>query len=74
MADERNYVARSPCGCITAICSWRVDRKEVATIVAEWIRRGCDVERMTDEEFRASRFGCSHKEPPKPERLQLTLL
>lgn len=74
MADERNYVARSPCGCITAVCSWRVDRKEIASIVSGWICRGCDVERMTDEEFRAGHFGCVHKAAPKPEPLQLTLL
>jgi hypothetical protein len=68
------YITRRPCGCISGAC---VDlpeyTKDTATAkwVAGWVKQGRPVERITDEEVRASRWKCEVCRPPKPEELPL---
>lgn len=74
---EMCYIGRTRCGCIVAAS---VDTTEhthdVASDVAEFIRSGLTVERMTVEQVRASKFGCDHYKPghdrPEAPEFQLT--
>lgn len=57
---QLDYVARSECGCITAWCSAELKPESIAEEVAEWIKSGRSVERMTTEDAR-QQFGCIHE-------------
>lgn len=59
---ELDYVARSPCGCITAWQSAGSNPEHIAEALAEWITSGRSVERMTTEQSRKE-FGCVHQNP-----------
>lgn len=80
VADEgvMCYIGRKKhCGCIVAAS---VDTDEhthdVAEDVAEFIRSGLTVERVSLETFRAYKFGCDHGKPghdrPEAPELQFT--
>lgn len=50
-AATHEYIARKPCGCCVA-CAIDLGDDDTADSVAEWIRWGLTVERVSHEDFR----------------------
>ncbi len=67
-----DYVARSPCGCVTGAITGDADKKEIAKMVAFWIRDGRTVDRIPRHQV-GPIFGC-RCEKPKPRHRQPSLL
>jgi hypothetical protein len=71
---EFEYVAFAKCGCIVGVC---VDMADAFTgkSVAEWIKKGCTVERKNRQEFFAvldeKGFGCKCQHKNLVEQLVL---
>lgn len=56
------YAGRDTCGCVVAVTVDEPKRREhVAATVAEWIRDGLAIERVTIEEARQLFTICEHK-------------
>lgn len=53
------YIARKPCGCTVAACVDEPEyRKENAKTIAEWIKKGYEVLRFSEGEFKLNRCQC----------------
>lgn len=76
--DEDNaamcYVAEYPCGCNKAVTvDMPEHKKDTALFVAECIKDGATIHRMTVAQFKAGSFGCDCKKDktlplfPEPE-------
>ena len=62
------YIGRGKCGCIIAVTTDVPDmRKETAADVAEFVRGGLSVERVTLDDFRRMPFGCKCPKQPDPQ-------
>jgi hypothetical protein len=61
--DKYCYIAKSKCGCITGVVTDMGD-KDTAKDVADFIKSGRTISRMTIAEFQRHHFGCIHKEKP----------
>jgi hypothetical protein len=61
-AIPMNYVARKPCGCIVGAVSQDAPKSMVASALANWIRAGFVIDRVTDDVVRAEFQGqyCQH--------------
>lgn len=64
------YIGRIACGCMVAVCFDEPDfPKATATSVADFIKSGYAVERVTYEQYHVMSWGCIHKTPKQPEPL-----
>jgi hypothetical protein len=63
-----DYLATKPCGCAPGVC---VDLGDASTakFVAEWIRDGYAVERVTHAEVRERLGYCAAHKPAEQEKL-----
>jgi hypothetical protein len=77
MSEGMAYISRKPCGCIV----WAmVDeenpspqyKRELARELANCIRHGETIERVTAEFVRQQKFDCPHKEPTKQRKVKET--
>ena len=57
-----DYVGVKSCGCHVTWASVELPKKELARVIAEWIKNGLDVRRMTTEEARKKIAPCGHKQ------------
>jgi hypothetical protein len=59
MAESMAYIGKKSCGCIVAACVDNPEHKrEIARNLAEWIRDGLTIERVTCDFVRNCKFGC----------------
>jgi hypothetical protein len=57
MSDRLDYIARCPtCGKLCCMAVSELDAKELSKSLADWIRRGLSVERMSTPEIRKAPF------------------
>lgn len=59
--SDLDYLAVAPCGCVRGWMSAKVpklDPNHAAKDIAEWVRSGYDVQRVTTEESRARPWHC----------------
>ena len=64
MSEHESYIALRPCGCFCCVVVDDPARaRETAKDVADWIRRGLTVRRVTTAEVRA--MGCEICRPSK---------
>ncbi len=72
MSDGFAYIGRAPCGCIRSACvdNEIVGKKDVAKAVAEMVRYGLTVDRVTIEDVRADKTwkGCEKCDPPAKQK------
>lgn len=67
------YITRAKCGCINSAAAIPDDPesprfKDLATHIADAIRRGAKVETVDDEDVRKGRWGCDVCKPPKKQK------
>lgn len=66
MKERMCYVGRKACGCLVTVAvdkpQWK---RETAKSVAEWMRDGLTVERMTVADVQAAKLGCIHGDDEK---------
>lgn len=68
MSRQLDYLGTRPCGCAPAWCSGDLPLREVARAVAQMIRDGLNVERVTTEESRHRVGFCAVHQRQRPEQ------
>jgi hypothetical protein len=71
-APPEEYAGRRDCGCVVSLVVTRPDiisRKDLAKMLADWIREGLHVEPISLDTIRSPGFkmGCKCEKPPKAE-------
>jgi len=62
MSDPLDYLAVASCGCIKGWCSAKMPRSDIARFVADVVKSGEDLQRVTTEESRTRPWYCAkHK-------------
>lgn len=59
----RNFACILPCGCYEAVCLVLPGDKQMARQVAKWISEGRNVQQVTTEQVRESRWECTECKP-----------
>ena len=59
--DRLDYIGVKSCGCMVAWCASDIPARELANILAKWVRGGLSIERCTTDESRKRICRCNHK-------------
>jgi hypothetical protein len=66
MTEMMAYAGRKRCGCVVAACVDEPNHaRDVAREIANWVRAGMTVERMTVEDVRGALHRCTCSAAPK---------